>query len=120
MKAYQQRRVETAGGKIEDLLTSEPPLHKEVWHHMKGWYKVVDVRASPPARITIKSITAEQVALHHHIPSPRENTPIYVDTFLVDELIPTEDDIKWAVRRLRNNRSGIPYGMRAEHLQQWI
>ena len=31
-----------------------------------------------------------------------------------------EDDIKLAVRRLRDNRYSSPSGIRAEHLQQWI
>ena len=31
-----------------------------------------------------------------------------------------EDDIEWAVRRRRDNRSGGPSEMRVEHLQQWL
>ena len=41
--------VETAGGSIEDLLTSEPPHHKEALHQMKWWYKVMADRALLPA-----------------------------------------------------------------------
>ena len=35
-------------------------------------------------------------------------------------MVPMEDDIEWAVKRLRNNRSGGPSGMRAEHLKRWL
>ena len=87
---------------------------------MKGWYKVVAGRALLPARLTIKRITEERVALHHHIPPPRENIPISVDPFLLDGSVTMEDDIEWAVQRLRDNHSSSPYGIRAEHLQQWL
>ena len=77
-------------------------------------------RASTPARLNIERIMAERVALHHHIPPPDENIPIFVDPFLLDDLVPMEDDIKWAVWRLRDNRSRGPSRMRTEQLQQWI
>ena len=87
---------------------------------MKGWCKVVAGCALPPARLTIKWITAERVALHNHIPPQGENIPISVDHFPLDDSVPMEDDIKWAVRRLRDNCSSSPSGIRAEHLQQWL
>ena len=31
-----------------------------------------------------------------------------------------EEEIKWAVKRLRNYRFGGPSGMRAEHLKRWL
>ena len=39
---------------------------------------------------------------------------------LVDDPIPEDEDIAWAVRRLRLIRSGGPSGMRVEHLRQWL
>ena len=77
-------------------------------------------RASPTARITIDQITAERVALHHHIPPLGENTPIPVDPLPVDYSVPIEENIEWAVRRLRDNCSGSPSIIRVEHLQQWL
>ena len=35
-------------------------------------------------------------------------------------MVPTGDDIEWAVQRMRSNRSGGPSGIRTEHLQQWL
>ena len=51
---------------------------------------------------------------------PGENIPTTVEPFPVDELVPTGDDIEWAVQRMRSNRSGGPSGIRTEHLQQWL
>ena len=38
----------------------------------------------------------------------------------VDDLVPMEDKITDAVKKLRRNRSGGPSGMRAEHLKGWL
>ena len=46
------------------------------------------------------------------------NIPIYVKPFAVDDLLPTEDKIEWAVTRLRNHCSVGPSGMRSEHLKR--
>ena len=43
-----------------------------------------------------------------------------VEPFLVDNSVHTEDDIEWAVKRLRNHRSGGPSGMRAKHQKRWL
>ena len=48
LEADQQWRTEEAGGETEGLLASSPPLHKETWHSMKGWYKATHDRAPPP------------------------------------------------------------------------
>ena len=112
--------METSRGKIEELLTSDSPFHKESGQHMKGWYKIMAGRTLPPARLTIERITEERVALHHHIPPPGENIPVSVDPFPLDDLVPMEDDIEWAVRRMRDNFSGGPSRIRAGNLQQWL
>ena len=49
-----------------------------------------------------------------------KKTPIYVQPLPVDESVPTEDDIEWAVTRLRNHRSRGTSGMRTEHLKRWL
>ena len=54
-----RRRKEEAGEDIEKLLGAEPPLHKESWHQMKGWYKAAADRVPLPDRVTLKQITAE-------------------------------------------------------------
>ena len=51
---------------------------------------------------------AERVALYSHVPPPGDNIPVAIQPFMVDELVPEEGDIEWAVKRLRNNRYGGP------------
>ena len=61
-------------------------------------------RALPPTQVILKRITAEWVDLYSYVTSPGANIPISVEPFLVDDSIPTEDEIEWAVKRLQNHR----------------
>ena len=70
-------------------------------------------RAPLPAWVTLGRITEERVELYSYVPPLGMNIPISVQPFTVDESVPTEDDIEWAVKRLRNHRSGGPSGIRA-------
>jgi hypothetical protein len=43
-----------------------------------------------------------------------------VDPVEVPDDIPSKGEIANAVKRLRNNRSGGPLGIRGEHLKGWL
>ena len=58
--------------------------------------------------------------LYSYVLPPGTNIPIYVHPFPVENSVPTEDDIEWAVKRLRNHRSGGPSEMRAENMKRWL
>ena len=60
------------------------------------------------------------MGLYSFVPPPGTNFPISVQPFPVDDLLPTEDEIEWAVTRLQNHCSRGPLGMRAEHLKRWL
>ena len=62
----------------------------------------------------------ERVDLYSKVPPPGENIPVFVYALLVEELLLMEHEIKWAVKRLRNYRSGAPSGMRAKHNKGWL
>ena len=77
-------------------------------------------RPPPPARVAIATMTAERVELYRPVPPLGQPIPVGVQPFLVDDSILEDEEIAWAVRRLRLNRSGDQSGMRAEHLRQWL
>ena len=56
--------METVGQEVETLLGEDPPNPKEAWRRLKGWYKAAVNQAPPPARATLKRITAERVDLY--------------------------------------------------------
>ena len=98
----------------------DPPLIQEAWHRIQGWYKAAVDRAPPPAQVMLERITTERVALYSHVPPPGDNTPVAIKHFMVDDSVPEEVDIEWAVKRLHNNRSGGPSRIRAEHIKGWL
>ena len=67
-------------------------------------------------------MTTEKEELYWHVPSPGYPIPVGDPTFplLVDDSIPENEEIAWAVRRLCLNRSVIPSGTQVEHLRQWL
>ena len=93
---------------------------KEAWRRMKGLYKAVVNRAPPPARATPERIMAERVEMYSYAPPPGENILVTVTPSEVDYLVPKEDKIAEAVKKLRRNRSGGASGMRAENLKGWL
>ena len=108
------------GEEIERILGADPPLHKEAWHRIKGWYRDSVNRMPPPAQVTLDWIMAERLDIYCHVPSPGGNIPVSVETFQVEESVPTEDKIEWLVKRLINHRSGGPSGIRVGHLKGWL
>ena len=120
LREDRKRRAYEAGAGVEKLSGSDPPLHREACQRIKEWYKAAVDRAPPPARVTLKWIMAERLELYSHVPPPETNIPIFVQPFLVDNSVPTEDEIEWAVTQLRNHLSRGASGMREEHLKRWL
>ena len=114
------RRTENVEEEVDKLLGTDPPLHQESWHQVKGWYQAAVTHMPPPARVTLELITEDQVDLYLHVPPPEENIPVLVDPLPVEESVPTEDGIEWAAKQLQNHRSRGASRMQAEHLKGWL
>ena len=56
--------TEELGGEVEKILGSDPPLHREAWLRMKGWYWDMVDFPLPPTWVTIERIMAERVELY--------------------------------------------------------
>ena len=105
---------------MESLLTYDPPLIREACISMWGWYKDAMDRSPPPARVDISAMTEERVEVYWHVKPPVQPIPVGLQPFLVDDFIPEDEEIAWAVRRLCLNSSSVPSVIRAEHLRQWL
>ena len=77
-------------------------------------------RAPPPARATLKWVTTERVALYSRVPPPGDSILVDIEPFAVEDGVPEEEDIDWAVKQLQNNRAGGTSRMRAEDLKGWL
>ena len=73
---------------------------------MKGWYRDMVECAPLPSWVTLDRIMVDRVDLYSYVPPPGENIPVSVKPFPVDDSVPTEDEIEWAVTRLQNHCSG--------------
>ena len=58
--------------------------------------------------------------LYSYVPPTGDDIPISVEPFPVNDSVPTEEDIKWAVTQLQNHISRGLSGMRAELLKGWL
>ena len=63
-----KRRTEEAGAAVEELVKADPPLTQEAWHRLQGWYKATVDLPPPPARATLKGVTAERTTLYRRVP----------------------------------------------------
>ena len=79
LKGDWRQSTEEASEEFERLLGTDPPLYQEAWNKMKGWYWAAVDRVSPPSRVTLKRITADQIDLYHHVPPPGDNIPVSVE-----------------------------------------
>ena len=99
---------------------ADPTLIQDAWHRIQGWYKAAVNHTPPPARVTLKRIGADRVTFYSRVPPPGDNIPVTIEPFEVEESVPEEGEIEWAVKRLRNNRSGGMLRMREEHIKGWL
>ena len=88
MAEDRRRRADEAGSEVEALVKADPPLIKEVWYRLQGWYKAAVDYALPPARATLKRVTAERVALYIRVPPPVDSIPVNIEPFAVEDGVP--------------------------------
>ena len=62
---------------------------------MKGWHKDAVNHALLPAWVILERITAERRDLYLQVQPLGDNAPISIELFEVEDLVPTENKIKW-------------------------
>ena len=80
---------------MESLLASDPPLIREAWIRMRGWYKDAVDHPPPPSRVTIYHMMAEWVELYRHVPFSGQPIPVVVTPLHIDKLVPKDKEITW-------------------------
>ena len=115
-----RRWAAEAGSALESLLASNPSLICKTWIWIQGWYRDAVDRPLPPSRVALATMTAERKDLYRNFPTLGEPIPVVNLPFSVDDGIPEDEEIAWAVHRLCLNCLCGPSGMQAEHLRQWL
>ena len=70
--------------------------------------------------MAIVTMSVDQVRPYQHVTTPGQLIPVGVQPLLMEESVPEDGDIAWAVCRIFRNRSGSLSGMRAKNLYQWF
>jgi hypothetical protein len=91
------------------------------WDKLKVFYRKASDRPPKPSRIELGRVTAEYAALYARKEDlPEETIPVLVAPVDIPDNPPTNEEITFAVRGLRNRRAPGPSGMSAEHLKAWL
>ena len=70
-----KRWTAVAGAAVEELMKADPPLTQEAGHRLQGWYKATVDCPPPPARATLRQVTAEREKLYSRVPPPGRHHP---------------------------------------------
>ena len=81
---------------VDTILVRRPPPTGSL-APFKGVVLGYGQPCSAARSVNPERVTVERVDLFSYVPHPGENIPVSVDTFPVDDLVPTEDNIEWAV-----------------------
>ena len=71
-----QKQKSKAGSAVESLLAFDPPLIREAWIWMQGWYKATVNRPPTPAIVALATMKAEREELYQHVPLTGEPIPV--------------------------------------------
>ena len=116
-----KKRTEEAGKAIQDALSGETQDLQGAYNILKRWYRHHGDRPQKPTREDLRVTTQNFSQLFKaETPSPPgDPIPVHVQPVPVDDTIPTSEEIKATISRLRNNRATGPSRMKAETLKDW-
>ena len=120
LREDRMRHDYVVGGEIESLLASEPPLVRETWIRLKGWYRDASYRSPPPSCITLEASTQYRTDLYYKVPLQGDPMPTLLYPSDVFDRVPDEAEVECAMRRIQANRSGGLLVIRYEHLKRWV
>ena len=118
LKDDRRARTERTAAAVETELSKGNV--QEAFRHLKGWYRNAGEAAARPCFQTMERQTKEREELYGRVPPPGDPIPINVDPFIIDDGVPTNDEIRERVRGLPNGRAGGNSFMRAEDMKEWL
>jgi Reverse transcriptase (RNA-dependent DNA polymerase) len=118
IKQDRKTRTMKAGEEIETMLKNKDI--RGAWSRLKRWYKQVTGRNRKPSPMDMATITATYKELYAMDNNLDNNVPIinYIPTPINDD-VPSDVEIRYAVTRLKRWKAPGPTGLRTEELQYW-
>ena len=118
LKADRVERTRRAGEAVMGHLASGEV--KEAWRTLRGWYRKAEDQAPKPCYATMEAQTKEGEELYSRVASPGGPIPTIIERPPLDDTHPSDEEIRRAVKKSRNGRSGGASKMRAEDLKTWL
>ena len=118
LKADRVERTRRAGEAVMGHLASGEV--KEAWRTLRGWYRKAEDQAPKPCYATMEAQTKEREELYSRVASPGGPIPTIIERPPLDDTHPSDEEIRRAVKKSRNGRSGGASKMRAEDLKTWL
>ena len=78
----------------------------EAWRSLRGWYRSAGDRPPTPCRLAMETQTEEREKLYGYVESPGDHIPRNIERPRLDDSAPSDDEIRRAVRKSNNGRSG--------------
>ena len=92
----------------------------EAWAWILWMYREARGVQSPPTTEALYEVTVEQTELYRFRPLEGLRVPLLVLQANIKDGIPMEAEVAEEVRGLKGGRLGVPSGMCAEDLKEWI
>merc|ERR1712194_757062 len=93
---------------------------REAWRSVQGWYKEAGAQQAKKCHDSMEKQTVEREELYARVPPPGDPIPCNVPKTHINDVMPSDSEIRGVVKALRNGRAGNTRGMKAEHLKQWL
>ena len=119
IQKYRKHLLKTSWAEVEALLIPDPPLVKEAWIQMRGWYRDVEYCSPTPSRVTITHMTADILELYRRVTPPMRIIPVALDPFPIGKSVSEEvgggpggpQPAPEQVRRPVRNEGGVSLGL---------
>ena len=114
-----KQHADKYGSEVEALLKLDPPLTKEAWIQMRGWYHDVEYFSPTPSRVTITQMTAEILELYRRVTPPMRIILVALDPLPIGKSVSEEggggpggpQPAPEQVRRPVRNEGGVSLGL---------
>ena len=83
-------------------------------------HKLVEPKAAKTCLRKLEDQTKEREGLYGKAKPPGENIPCNADRAASNDETPSDEEMRWATKRGRNNKSSGDSGMRVEDLKDWL
>ena len=118
LKADRIKRMRRTGEALMGSLTSDNV--KEAWRTLQGWYRDAGETAPKPCYDTMEAQIEERQKIYARIPPLGDKIPSYANRPPTNNDHPADEELRRAVKRSHNGRSGGVLKMRAEDLKTWL